>query len=199
MCIRDRLIGCGVFLGALVFSERQPGQRGLQVVGILALLWGVMCVVGAGLGGTDPLKPLGSLGSDTSRDGESAQDLEWRGVKSLADVQQAVRDSQKPVLLDVYADWCISCKVMEEQVLTLVTQAMWKFFKQTIQRLKISIHTGNIKYPYLLLMQVLDAFHELAKPILCFGLRYWLLKFVIQVARLRIRHDNVEVAIVGDD
>ena len=42
------LIGCGVFLGALVFSERQPGQRGLQVVGILALLWGVMCVVGAG-------------------------------------------------------------------------------------------------------------------------------------------------------
>ena len=55
------LIGCGVFLGALVFSERQPGQRGLQVVGILALLWGVMCVVGAGLGGTDPLSRLAVL------------------------------------------------------------------------------------------------------------------------------------------
>jgi thiol:disulfide interchange protein DsbD len=117
------LIGCGIFLGALVFSERQPGQRGLQVVGILALLWGVMCVVGAGLGGTDPLKPLGSLGFDAARAGKSAQDLQWRGVKSLADVQQAVRDSQKPVLLDVYADWCISCKVMEEQVFPTATVA----------------------------------------------------------------------------
>ena len=93
------------------------------MVGILALLWGVMCVVGAGLGGTDPLKPLGSLGFDTARDGKSAQDLEWRGVKSLADVQQAVRDSQKPVLLDVYADWCISCKVMEAQVFPTATVA----------------------------------------------------------------------------
>ncbi|HAH80744.1 MAG TPA: thiol:disulfide interchange protein [Gammaproteobacteria bacterium] len=110
------LIGCGVFLGALVFSERQQGQGGLQVVGILALVWGVMCVVGAGLGNTDPLKPLGGFGSDMAQAGKNEQILQWRAVKSLADVQQAARGSQTPVLLDLYADWCISCKVMEEQV-----------------------------------------------------------------------------------
>jgi len=110
------LIGCGVFLGALVFSEQKQGQKSLQVVGIIALAWGVMCVVGAGLGGTDPLKPLDAFARDTRLDGGSEQALEWRGVKSLADVRQAVQVSQRPVLLDVYADWCVSCKVMEEEV-----------------------------------------------------------------------------------
>jgi thiol:disulfide interchange protein DsbD len=117
------LIGCGIFLGALVFSERQPGQRGLQVVGVVALLWGVMCVVGAGLGSTDPLKPLAGFTSDVARAGKSERVLQWQAVKSLADVQQSVRDSQKPVLLDVYADWCVSCKVMEEQVFPTATVA----------------------------------------------------------------------------
>ena len=110
------LIGCGVFLGALVFSERQPGQRGLQVVGVVALLWGGMCVIGAGIGSTDPLKPLDGFSSNAGLSGATEKAREWRGVKSLADVQQATRETQMPVLLDVYADWCVSCKVMEEQV-----------------------------------------------------------------------------------
>ena len=110
------LIGCGVFLGALVFSARDQEHRGLQVIGILALLWGVMCVVGAGVGGVDPLKPLDGFTRDDGSIGSGEQALEWRGVKRLADVQRAVRESDRPVLLDVYADWCISCKVMEEEV-----------------------------------------------------------------------------------
>ena len=110
------LIGCGVFLGALGFSTRNKGHKGLQVIGILGLVWGVMCVVGAGVGGADPFKPLDGFTRDDDSISSGKRALEWRGVKRLEDVQQAVRESDRPVLLDVYADWCISCKVMEEEV-----------------------------------------------------------------------------------
>ena len=81
----------------------------------MALVWGVMCVIGAGAGGRDPLQPLGAFAGSVATTVE-APALDWQPVKSLADVQQQMRNSDRPVLLDVYADWCISCKAMEEDV-----------------------------------------------------------------------------------
>ena len=109
------LIGCGVYLGALTFGAQQKVNRGLQVVGIVALVWGVMCVVGAGSGARDPMQPLAGFAVAESSAGNPAQ-LDWQPVKSLADVQREIRNSDRPVLLEVYADWCISCKAMEEEV-----------------------------------------------------------------------------------
>ena len=41
----------------------------------------------------------------------------FRPVNDLADVERALAASGgRPVLLDLYADWCISCKVMERNV-----------------------------------------------------------------------------------
>ena len=109
------LVGCGVYLGALAFTAKPSTNRGLQVIGIVALVWGVMCVIGAGAGGRDPLQPLGAFAGSVATTVE-APALDWQPVKSLADVQQQMRNSDRPVLLDVYADWCISCKAMEEDV-----------------------------------------------------------------------------------
>ena len=41
---------------------------------------------------------------------------DWQPVKSVDDIQTKIAGSAKPVLLDLYADWCISCKVMERSV-----------------------------------------------------------------------------------
>jgi thiol:disulfide interchange protein DsbD len=78
-----------------------------------AALYGVALLAGAALGGTDPLAPLPRLGGGG---GERAQ-LEFRTIKSLADLEAAVADASKtgrPLLLDFYADWCVSCKEMEK-------------------------------------------------------------------------------------
>ena len=43
----------------------------------------------------------------------------WYAVRNLAELEAQVRDAGavgQPVLLDLYADWCISCKVMEREV-----------------------------------------------------------------------------------
>ena len=109
------LIGCGVYLGALAFAGKPQTNRGMQVVGVVVLLWGVMCVIGAGAGGRDPLQPLSGLAGGVATTAGTST-LDWQPVKSLTDVQEQTRNSQRPVLLDVYADWCISCKAMEEEV-----------------------------------------------------------------------------------
>ncbi len=75
-------------------------------VGILAA---TLCF-GAWLGASDPLHPL------TRPVAASARALQFRAVATLADLDrqvQAAAASGRAVMLDFYADWCVSCKEME--------------------------------------------------------------------------------------
>ena len=51
----------------------------------------------------------------------SAQQGEWQTVTTPAELDAALAEAKsagQPLLLDWYADWCISCKVIEREVLT---------------------------------------------------------------------------------
>lgn len=131
-------IGSGVYLGALDLSPRQGWGQFRKAGGAFSLAYGVLLLIGAASGAQDPLKPLGPLvaGSGSAHGGLAtmASDREtgvWLAVDNLADVEgQLARAAARgePVLLDMYADWCISCKVMErsvfpkQQVATLLGQ-----------------------------------------------------------------------------
>jgi thiol:disulfide interchange protein DsbD len=120
-------IGCGVYLGAMDFSPRQGWGQLWKASGAFSFIYGVMLLIGAATGAEDPLKPLDRLaGGNTSIQLATAEDgahvsggLTWHPVSSLAELDaqlaEAARDGQ-PALLDLYADWCISCKVMERTV-----------------------------------------------------------------------------------
>jgi len=111
------LLGTGVYLGVLDFSPRQGLAQFGKAMGTLGFLWGVLLLIGAASGASDPLKPLARIGSGGGGMVASAHsELQWQSVKSLADVQRRIQFSQQPVILDLYADWCISCKVMERNV-----------------------------------------------------------------------------------
>ena len=117
------LLGSAVYLGVLDASPRQGIAQFGKAVGVIAFVWGILLLVGAGSGANDPLRPLGAIaasnhGGATSSDqsGQYATHDDWLPVKSVQDVQAKISSSQKPVLLDLYADWCISCKVMERSV-----------------------------------------------------------------------------------
>jgi thiol:disulfide interchange protein DsbD len=45
--------------------------------------------------------------------GSSARNTEFTGINSIADLEQKLQSPGKPVMLDFYADWCVSCKEME--------------------------------------------------------------------------------------
>jgi thiol:disulfide interchange protein DsbD len=70
---------------------------------------GLMQLVGAASGGSDPLQPLAHLGAqDVASSGPA-----FMAVRSVAELDAALQNPGRPVMLDFYADWCVSCKEME--------------------------------------------------------------------------------------
>ncbi|MBN8741923.1 MAG: hypothetical protein BGP24_18460 [Lysobacterales bacterium 69-70] len=111
-------VACGVYLGAL---DRLPdgasGWRRLwKALGVMLLIAGAAQLVGAFAGSRDPLQPLKGLsagGGAATRD----EHLAFRTIKSVEDLQRSLGEG-KPVMLDFYADWCVSCKEMEKFTFT---------------------------------------------------------------------------------
>jgi thiol:disulfide interchange protein DsbD len=111
--------GAGLFMGALEFVYKPPRKRLGQLLGIFLVFYALACWYGAFSGQTDPFNPIGQ-----PRVVESNQPVQgigaWQTVSTSADLDRVLaeaRSSGTPLLLDWYADWCISCKVIEHEVL----------------------------------------------------------------------------------
>ncbi|QQE83527.1 protein-disulfide reductase DsbD [Pseudomonas putida] len=113
-------VGVAVFLGALEFVVKAPRQRLAQLLGLALLVYGLACWYGALNGQGDPLRPLPAPAPTTSGSGPTASVDAWQTVTAPAALDAALAEAKaagQPVLLDWYADWCISCKVIEREVL----------------------------------------------------------------------------------
>jgi len=77
-------------------------------------IYGVVLLAGAALGGADPLAPIPQLAAQH-------EELEFKRIASLDELERevaAAREAARPVMLDFYADWCVSCKEMERYTFT---------------------------------------------------------------------------------
>jgi thiol:disulfide interchange protein DsbD len=111
-------------LGA--FEPVHPGPhhgaaRLMKGFGLLLALLGVLQFVGLAAGGRDPAQPLSpftfarSAAPDVAGGARIAGEPRFDRVSSVAELDQRLQAAGRPVMLDFYADWCVSCKEMEKE------------------------------------------------------------------------------------
>ncbi|MBM9914553.1 MULTISPECIES: protein-disulfide reductase DsbD [Stenotrophomonas] len=86
-----------------------------KAASMVAATWAMSIVLGTAAGHPDPLRPLAFLANATTE----AESLEFAETASLSDLKRQIQDAAlegKWTMVDFYADWCISCHVMERDV-----------------------------------------------------------------------------------
>ncbi|HNC02613.1 MAG TPA: protein-disulfide reductase DsbD, partial [Agitococcus sp.] len=107
------LIVCGILMGAL--DNTQAGwQRFWKGLGVALLVWGVLLLVGAANGQSNPLRPL-QFSSTSNKELSNKTELTFRKVNNAQELEVALAEAKqqgKVALLDFYADWCVACVEM---------------------------------------------------------------------------------------
>ena len=109
-------IVCAIYMGAL--DSLTPDSRGWRRLwkgaGLVMLVYGVLVMVGVAGGGGDLFRPLKGVGLVAGESGE--RELEFTQVKGIDGLNAELGSAatrRQVVMVDYYADWCVSCKEME--------------------------------------------------------------------------------------
>lgn len=84
-----------------------------QLITVVIFILGIVLFVGAISGATNPLNPLEKFTSSKMTQ-VSDEKLIFKKIKNIQELEVAIKNSNKPVMLDFWASWCISCKELEE-------------------------------------------------------------------------------------
>ncbi|MQA22372.1 protein-disulfide reductase DsbD [Rugamonas sp. FT103W] len=109
---------CAVFLHVF---EPLPAKSGAglgayvgKTLGLAFLVGGLFELAGAASAGRDVLQPLGHLSiARTEGAAPAGDEIRFSRIKTVEELDQVLASSTTPVMLDFYADWCVSCKEME--------------------------------------------------------------------------------------
>ena len=148
------LIFSGIYSGALTYSTTNR-QKFNQSVGLILLAYGLLILIGASKGATNPLQPLTTAQITRISTASTAHE------HSLSSLKQEISDARgKPVMLDFYADWCNACKVMDAT--TLKDPQIQKILNHfTVIKVDVTANSANNK-------AILNYFGVVAPPTFVF-------------------------------
>lgn len=102
-----------------LFSPRQASDhfftRVARALGVLVMVTGLAQFAGGLMGNTEMLTPLKSRGAQAAT---AIEHVSFERIVGLQGLEAALKASDRPVVLDFYADWCTACLEMEKLTFT---------------------------------------------------------------------------------
>ncbi len=105
------------FFGAFdaTSSEQSRSKKLLKGAALLAFIYSVLLIVGSFSGARSALNPLeGFKNSGGAGVNLSKNEPNFIAVSNLTELENAIKSSSKPILIDFYATWCASCNELDE-------------------------------------------------------------------------------------
>ncbi len=106
------LISIAMTLGMFAGPKSTFGGRVAKGASVFPMVWACALILSAASGGSNPIQPLEHFAMGSQPHAVSSAPVE---VTELAELNALVSASEKPVFVQLTADWCATCKTMESR------------------------------------------------------------------------------------
>ena len=112
--------GMLLLFGGMLARPFQPANGAIaaaaKATAVAAILWGLVLLAGVAIGSRDLLTPLSPLAVSSSEALEAKESVGFMSVQTEAELDGIRATTHRPLMVEFYADWCVSCKEIERFV-----------------------------------------------------------------------------------